>query len=180
MATKARTGTISGPRIADSLRAGPGKTKDRLRRIEQREWWLWATAVIITLLLTAGILSFLLPLLRSGEQSESAFTQQRAMWGLVGIVLLFDLYTVYQQLQLHRTRRRLFEREELFQLIGENVADMIAVVDVEGNRLYNSPSYHKVLGYTAEELKGSSSFDQIHPEDRNRVRGAAIEAQRTG
>src|SRR5439155_1088902 len=50
----------------------------------------------------------------------------------------------------------------------------------EGNRLYNSPSYHKVLGYTAEELKSSSSFDQIHPDDRNRVREAAAEAQRTG
>lgn len=180
MADKTKTDTISEPPGDRSLRVGQGKTKDRLRRIEQREWWLWATAVVITLLLTAGILSFLPPLLRSGEQTESAFALQRAMWGLVGIVLLFDLYTVYQQLQLHRTRRRLFEREELFQLIGENVADMIAVVDMEGNRLYNSPSYHKVLGYTTEELKSSSSFDQIHPEDRNRVRDAAVEAQRTG
>jgi len=180
MADSTSTVTISEPSVADSLRKGPGKTKDRLRRIEHREWWLWASAVLITLLLTAGIMSFLPPLLHSGEQTESALTLQRAMWGLVGIVLLFDLYTIYQQLQLHRTRRRLFEREELFQLIGENVADMIAVVDMEGNRLYNSPSYHKVLGYTAEELKSSSSFDQIHPGDRIRVREAAAEAQRTG
>ncbi len=136
--------------------------------------------MIITLFLTAGILSFLPPLLRSGEQTESAFTLQRAMWGLVGVVLLFDLYTIHQQLQLHRTRRRLFEREQLFQLIGENVADMIAVVDIEGNRLYNSPSYYRVLGYTEEELKSSSSFDQIHPDDRNRVREAAAEVRRTG
>jgi len=180
MADSTSTVTISEPSVADSLRKGPGKTKDRLRRIEHREWWLWASAVLITLLLTAGIMSFLPPLLHSGEKTESALTLQRAMWGLVGIVLLFDLYTIYQQLQLHRTRRRLFEREELFQLIGENVADMIAVVDMEGNRLYNSPSYHKVLGYTAEELKSSSSFDQIHPGDRIRVREAAAEAQRTG
>ncbi len=180
MAESTSTVTISEPSVADSLRKGSGKTKDRLRRIEHREWWLWATAALITLLLTAGIMSFLPPLLHSGEQTESALTLQRAMWGLVGIVLLFDLYTIYQQLQLHRTRRRLFEREELFQLIGENVADMIAVVDMEGSRLYNSPSYHKVLGYTAEELKSSSSFDEIHPGDRIRVREAAAEAQRTG
>src|SRR6266446_7693399 len=180
MADKIDTGTISKPSMHPSLREGQAKTKDRLRHIEHREWWLWATAVIITLLLTGGILSFLVPVLRSGEQTESAFSLQRAMWGLVGIVLLFDLYTVYQQLQLHRTRRRLDQREELFQLIGENVADMIAVVDVEGNRIYNSPSYHKVLGYTTEELQSSSSFDQIHPDDRNRVREAASEARRTG
>src|SRR6266403_940236 len=178
MAEKTRRGVTSDS--SQSPREGRLGAQSHLRRIERREWWLGTTAVFMTLLLTAGILSFLPPILRSGEQSESAFTLQRAMWGLVGIVLLFDIYTVYQQLQLHRTRRRLFEREELFQLIGDNVADMIAVVDMEGNRLYNSPSYHKVLGYTDEELRGSSSFDQIHPEDRNRVRDAAIEAQRTG
>jgi PAS domain S-box-containing protein len=180
MADRTMAGMTS--EVSDTHSAGEQKegTRDRLRRIEHREWWLWATAVIITILLTAGILSFLPPILRSGEHTESAFSLQRAMWGLVAIVLLFDLYTVYQQLQLHRTRRRLFEREELFHLIGENVADMIAVVDIEGNRLYNSPSYHKVLGYTVEELKGSSSFAQIHPDDLNRVREAAAEAQRTG
>src|SRR5260370_27516671 len=96
-----QTGTISKPSGNTSHRRGRGKTGDRLRQIEHREWWLWATAAIITLLLTVGILSFLLPILRSDEQTESAFSLQRAMWGLVGIVLLFDLYTVYQQLQLH-------------------------------------------------------------------------------
>jgi two-component system, cell cycle sensor histidine kinase and response regulator CckA len=180
MADRTKTGMISEPSGDPTLRKGKVGVKDRLRRLEQREWWLWATAVAVTLLLTAGILSFLPLLLRSGEQTESALAVRRAMWGLVGIVFLFDLYTVYQQLQLHRTRRRLFEREELFQLIGENVADMIAVVDMEGHRLYNSPSYHKVLGYTEEELKSSSSFDQIHPDDRSRVQEAAAEARRTG
>ena len=154
-------------------------TKSHLRRMERREWWLWTTAVVITLLLTAGMLSFLPPILHSGD-TETAFNLQLAMRGLVAVVLLFDLYTVYQQLQLHRTRRRLFEREELFQLITENVADMIAVVDMEGRRLYNSPSYNRVLGYTQEELKSSSSFDQIHPDDRNRVQKAGAEARRTG
>lgn len=31
---------------------------------------------------------------------------------------------------------------------------MIAVVDIEGRRLYNSFSYQKVLGYTREEILG--------------------------
>lgn len=168
-----------GANRSPTYREGQMGTKHHLRRIERREWWLWTAAVIITLLLTAGILSFLPSVLRSGE-TGSVFDLRRAMWGLLGIVLLFDVYTVYQQLQLHRTRRRLFDREELFQLITENVADMIAVVDMEGHRLYNSPSYHKVLGYTAEELQSSSSFEQIHPDDRKRVRESAIEARRTG
>ena len=85
-----------------------------LRRIERREWWLWAAAVAITLLLTAGILSFLPVLSPSVAASQPIFSLQSAMWGLVCLVLLFDLYTIYQQLQIHRIRRRLFERKSCF------------------------------------------------------------------
>jgi two-component system cell cycle sensor histidine kinase/response regulator CckA len=159
---------------------GQEQTRSWLRRIERREWWLWATAVIVTLLLTAGILSFLPVLLIANERSEYMFTLRRAMWGLLGTVLLFNLYTVYQQLQLHRMRRRLFEREELFRLISDNAADMIAVVDMDGKRIYNSQSYGRVLGYDESELKNSSAFEQIHPEDRERVRKAADEARLNG
>src|ERR1019366_6036961 len=76
--------------------------------------------------------------------------------------------------------RKLVQREELFRLISENVADLIAVVDMQGNRIYNSLSYEKVLGYTSEELRSSSSFEQIHPEDRGRVKEGAEETRRTG
>jgi PAS domain S-box-containing protein len=131
------------------------------------------------LLLTAGIVSFLPTLLHSDENWESRFTIQQTVWGLVGVVLLFDLYSVYQQLQIHRIRHQLLKREELFRLISENAADMIAVVNMDGQRIYNSLSYQKVLGYSAEELKNSSGFDQIHPDDRERVREAAAEARRT-
>src|SRR6266700_3879140 len=58
---------------------GQEQTRSRLRHIERREWWLWATAVMITLLLTAGILSFLPMLLQSNERSDYFFTLRRAM-----------------------------------------------------------------------------------------------------
>src|SRR5579864_6176982 len=57
---------------------------------------------------------------------------------------------------------------------------MIAVVDTHGKRLFNSLSYQKVLGYSPEELQTSSAFEQIHPDDRERVKRAADEAKRTG
>ena len=98
----------------------------------------------------------------------------------MGLVFLFDLYTIYQYLLIHRIRRQLVDREELFHLISENAADMIAVVDMDGKRIFNSVSYQKVLGYSQEELQASSGFEQIHPEDRERVKNAAAEARRTG
>ncbi len=154
--------------------------QESLRRIERREWWLWTAAVIVTLLLTLGLASFLLPSPNSREDNFTLFLLPQAVRGLVGLVLLFDLYTVFQQVQIHRMRRQLVEREELFRLISENAADMIAVVDMEGRRLFNSLSYQRILGYSPEELRQSSSFDQIHPEDRERVKEAAREARRTG
>src|SRR5580704_13944482 len=87
---------------------------------------------------------------------------------------------IYQQWQLMRYRARLKHREELFRIVAENAADMIALVDVKGHRLYNSPAYEKVLGYTPEELGRTSAFEQIQPDDRFRVLEAAREARRTG
>jgi len=148
--------------------------------IERREWWLWFSAVLVTLLLTLGIVSFALPVLMAHEDVFYSFALRQAVHGLVGLVLLFDIFAIYQQLLLHRIRRNLVEREELFRLISENAADMIAVVDVSGRRLYNSPAYQNVLGYSAEELKISPALEQVHPEDRQRVAEAAEEGLRTG
>ncbi|MFI5093941.1 MAG: PAS domain S-box protein [Candidatus Acidiferrum sp.] len=150
------------------------------RRIERREWWLWAAAAIITLLLTIGLASVLLPEAHIRQDFYSVNVLPQAMRGLVGLVFLFDLYTIYQYLLIHRIRRELVEREELFHLISENAADMIAVVDMNGKRIYNSLSYQRVLGYSPEELQSYSAFEQIHPEDRERVRKAAEEARRSG
>ncbi|MGD1216739.1 MAG: EAL domain-containing protein, partial [Terriglobales bacterium] len=76
--------------------------------------------------------------------------------------------------------RQLAERDQLFQLISENAADMIALVDSDGRRLYNSPAYLKVLGYSPEDLKATSSIEQIHPDDRPRVLKAAEKARLSG
>src|SRR6266567_6174549 len=69
-----------------------GVVDAQIRKIERREWWLWTSAILVTLLLTLGIVSFLVPI-------------TNAIRGLVGMVLLFDIYTVYQQLQICRIRR---------------------------------------------------------------------------
>jgi PAS domain S-box-containing protein len=71
------------------------------------------------------------------------------------------------------------EREEFFRLISENVTDLIAVLDLEGRRVYNSPSYSIILG-DPEQVKGTGSFEEIHPDDRERVRRIFHETIATG
>jgi PAS domain S-box-containing protein len=71
------------------------------------------------------------------------------------------------------------QSEEQFRLIMESLADLVAVLDLDGCRLYNSPSYRGILG-DPDKLRGTSSFAQIHPEDRARVQQAFQETVQTG
>ena len=170
------------PFLTRSLRDTPPTANPRslMERIETREWVLWSFAVLVTLLLTFGLASFIVPMLHQDISEFDSLHLNLAVRGLVGLVLLFDIYTIYQQLQIYRIRKEMAQREELFRLISENAGDMIAVVDVDGKRLYNSPSYERILGYTAAELQSTSSFEQIHPEDRHLVEEAAREARERG
>ncbi|MCY7332775.1 MAG: PAS domain S-box protein [Pseudanabaena sp. CAN_BIN31] len=72
------------------------------------------------------------------------------------------------------------ESDRLFKSIMENVADLIAVIDAQGYRIYNSPSYQRVLGYSFAELQGTWAYDKIHPDDREQVLETAVETLKTG
>src|SRR5580658_7667404 len=90
------------------------------------------------------------------------------------------LVVILDQLRIYRIWRESRKREEIFQIVTENAADMIALVDVKGSRLYNSPAYKRILGYSPAELSETSAFEQIHPDDRFKVLEAAREARTTG
>ncbi|HEV2490337.1 MAG TPA: PAS domain S-box protein [Candidatus Acidoferrales bacterium] len=154
--------------------------RSEFSRIERRQWWLSSSGAVVTLLLSIAIASFALPVFLPQIDPFFRTNLEVTTRALIAMTLLFDVYVVYQQLEIYRMRKQLVAREELFRLISENAADMIAVVDVNGNRLYNSPAYEKFLGYTAEELRQTSPYDQIHPEDQPKVLEAAREATETG
>ena len=71
------------------------------------------------------------------------------------------------------------QREEQFRLIAENVEDMITVFDLDGRRLYSSPSCRSIMG-DPELLNGTVGFQSIHPDDAARVNQAFQETVRTG
>jgi diguanylate cyclase (GGDEF)-like protein/PAS domain S-box-containing protein len=100
-------------------------------------------------------------------------------WFWIPLAALVIL-VLFQQFRIYRIHRESRKNEELFQIVTENAADMIALVDVKGRRLYNSPAYKRILGYSAAELGETSAFEQIHPEDRFKVLDAAREARESG
>ena len=88
-----------------------------------------------------------------------------------------------QEAKEHSERKlaeeKLRQSEELYRRITENIADLVAVLDADGKRLYNSPSYKDILGDPAS-MRGTDSFKDIHPEDRERVRRIFLETVATG
>ncbi|HEU5077940.1 MAG TPA: PAS domain S-box protein [Opitutaceae bacterium] len=83
-----------------------------------------------------------------------------------------------------QNRRRQAEAElkatqERYRQITENVADLIAVLDPQGHRIYNNPAYRAILGDNVD-LQGTDAFTEIHPADRDRVRQIFRETVRTG
>jgi two-component system cell cycle sensor histidine kinase/response regulator CckA len=152
----------------------------RFRWVERREWWAWSSSIAVTLLVTGGLGWLVLARTWSSADSFLGISIPQAAGGLVALLVVFHLYSAWQHFQIHRIRREISEREEVFRLISNYAADLIAVVDMEGRRIYNSLAYEKVLGYTQEELQGSASLDQVHPLDRERVKRAAEQARATG
>jgi len=152
----------------------------RIHQIEGRDWWLWVYVVLVTVALTAGLGSFAVMGIRDTAGSVYWTTLRDWIRGLAALVLLFDIYSIYQHLQLYRIRQLLAEQNHLFRLISENAADMITVVDNDGRSLYDSPACEKVLGYSLAELSRMSLMDLVHPEDRGRVLDAATVARLTG
>ncbi|HXE37429.1 MAG TPA: diguanylate cyclase [Azonexus sp.] len=78
-----------------------------------------------------------------------------------------------------RAEEALRAQKDFFHMIAENLSDFIAVLDVEGRRLYNSPSYEQFFG-AVEDLRNTDSFAEIHPDDREYVKQVFRETVQTG
>jgi diguanylate cyclase (GGDEF)-like protein len=84
---------------------------ENLRRIEKRDWWIWANSIFVMLLLTGALISFTLPSLSQGATPLFRIKVTEAVFGLVALVVLFNAYTIYQQVLIKRLRRQLAEKQ---------------------------------------------------------------------
>jgi PAS domain S-box-containing protein len=66
--------------------------------------------------------------------------------------------------------RRVREDEQLFRSIVENASDVIAVLTTRSVIRYHNPAMERTLGYSSDELIGSTLLDLVHAEDVDRMR----------
>jgi diguanylate cyclase (GGDEF)-like protein len=118
----------------------PGKIRvqeiqDALRRLERRDLWLWLGAVMVMLLLTVALATFSVPTLLSKRDFSYEFNLGQALRGLFGLMLLFSVYVVYQQVQIRRLRQQL----------SEQVA-MLAQLEVKAEEFYQLATLDPLTG----------------------------------
>jgi PAS domain S-box-containing protein len=77
-----------------------------------------------------------------------------------------------ERLQRRRAETELIKREKYFRTLTEHTLDVLTILDVQGNFLYNSPSMKTVLGYDPKDMVGQNAFGFIHEEDLPGTLGA--------
>jgi PAS domain S-box-containing protein len=61
------------------------------------------------------------------------------------------------------------QQRRLFQIMTDNVSDLIVLLDHQGHRTWNNPAYSHLLGYAPEELAGTYALAEVHPDDQARA-----------
>jgi diguanylate cyclase (GGDEF)-like protein len=96
--------------MAAAAQARDTEAAHELSRIERRDWWIWAYSILVILLLTFAVLAQSLSALGQGAETLFHMKMSEVVFGLVSLVLLFNIYTVYQQILIKRLRRELAEK----------------------------------------------------------------------
>ena len=81
----------------------PELIRQHLKSLARRQLWLGSTTVAVVLLLTIGVASFAFPGLLKIDPDYGFYLNQ-GIRALVGFVLVFSVYVVYQQMQIGRMR----------------------------------------------------------------------------
>jgi len=69
---------------------------------------------------------------------------------------------------------------ETLELVLDNSADIILLLNDAGFAEYATPSLTRVLGWPSDEFTHRSCFEVVHPDDRIRVAGALLDAFHPG
>ena len=61
------------------------------------------------------------------------------------------------------------QQRQLFEIMTDNVADLIVLLDLNGNRTWCNPAYSHTMGYLPEEITGKHALAEVHEDDRARA-----------
>lgn len=141
-----------------------------LRLVGRREWWLWLSALVITVLSGVVLLlsSFRALFLHTNHFYE--IRSEQARWAILSLLLLFNAWMVYRQWSFRRMRRQLTEQSTDSQSSLGDVYDPSRMDPVTG--LYTRASADQRLGKEVVRARRQNvplSFAAIHLDDFTQI-----------
>jgi len=97
--------------IAASATARDQAMAREFQKTQKRDWWLWGYSIFVLLLLAFTIIAFSLPAVRSGAETIFKIKMVDVVFGLIALVVLFNVYVVSQAILIRRLRRQLAEKQ---------------------------------------------------------------------
>ncbi|HEX7760514.1 MAG TPA: ATP-binding protein [Caulobacteraceae bacterium] len=96
------------------------------------------------------------------------------IWLSLGLGMIFCIGRAVETPSAQESKRRLNQSLNDFEILAENVTDIIARTDLDGVHQYVSPACLSVLGYRQDEMIGVARRTMLHPDSRE----AAVAAYR--
>src|SRR6202165_5267894 len=97
--------------IPPSLKARDQELANEFRRIEKRDWWVWGYSIFVIFLLAFAVIALALPAVRQGADTIFKIKMVEAVFGLIALVVIFNIYTISQEILIKRLRRQLAEKQ---------------------------------------------------------------------
>jgi diguanylate cyclase (GGDEF)-like protein len=95
-----------------SAAEGAKELAEERRRIDRRDWWVRSYSILVILLLTFAVISLTLPAILTGGETFFNIKLTEAVFGLITLIVLFNIYTIYQEILIKRLRRQLLEKQD--------------------------------------------------------------------
>src|SRR5438445_12644694 len=96
--------------LPSSVEASDQELTQQLRQIERRDWWAWGYLILVILFFTFAVISFSPPALQQELKTFFNIKVSDALFGLIVLVVIFNVYTIYQQVLIKRLRLQLAEK----------------------------------------------------------------------
>ncbi len=81
------------------------------QKMQKRDWGVWGYSIFVLLLLAFAVTAFFLPVVRYGAQTIFKVNMVDVVFGLIALVVLFNVYAVSQAILIRRLRRQLAEKQ---------------------------------------------------------------------
>ena len=137
-----------------------------LKKLSRREWWLWFSALTVTMLSAAALLLTQFSRLFRHKEHFYELTPEQARWGILSLLLLFNGWMLFRQRSFRKLRKEATTPSPGADDNGAATDDTAAVDPVTGLHTRTSALLH--LGREIARAKrhnSALSLATIHLED---------------